>query len=169
MNGNTNLQMFMAPGLAMVTTKQPPGKDSLQLHLWRQWPGQTLRQHHSRVACSSSCKVQHRECSLGRNAPGMFLTPGEATAENPAVCEDAEPDLAGCVHAVGVHPKVIYEALHLNLQMPWGNSVLHSQAGARSSEHGSERRWRLSRAPDSRDLNQDLATGCTPSKLPLRQ
>ena len=38
MNGSINLQMFMARGLAMVTTKQPPGKDSVQLHLWRQWP-----------------------------------------------------------------------------------------------------------------------------------
>ena len=49
----------------------------------------------------------------------MSLTPGEATAEDPAVREDAEPDLAGCVHAVGIHPKVVYEALHLDLQMPW--------------------------------------------------
>ena len=93
-------------------------------------PDRTFKQHHSRSTGSASCDVvlksdvQHRECSRGRDAPSMFLTPGEATAEDPAGCQDAEPDLAGCVHAVGVHPKVIYEALHLNLQMPLGNSVL---------------------------------------------
>ena len=109
-------------------------------------PGQRFKQHCSRSACS-----QHKlhdpaqVCDTARDAPGVSLTPGEATAEDPTVCEDAEPDLAGCVHAVGIHPKVVYEALHLNLQMHLGNSVLHSQLGARSSEHGSERRGRIVR------------------------
>ena len=65
-------------------------------------------------------------CGTARDAPGVSLTPGEATAEDPAVCEDAEPDLAGRVHAAGVHPKVVHEALYLHLQMPLGNSVVPS-------------------------------------------
>ena len=115
-------------------------------------PTQSFKEHRSRSGSSASCMMQHRECSMARGASGMFLPPCEATAEDPAVCEDAEPDLAGCVHAVGVHPKVINEALHLDLQMPLGNSVVHLQAGARQSEHSSKHRGRISRDLDSRGL-----------------